>query len=525
MKTCVLRLFVNRFSFGQRLPWLCAFFAGLAGFSANAEIATWEFNDQAGNGITQAVNSASDVAFDGGATGVRTNGEGRLEIRRPLRTSITRYAAIDPVASGKIWMQIDIDGWDLDGDPTEELSFGFYGGEEGEDAAAVLEWKHLTPANVWIWGRAEGDGATEAAVDELLPPTQLEAISYVLECDLDQDTYEIYRTTEDGAWLSVGRGAMAEGTEVSQFGMRFSNRFQDTPEEYFHIDRFSVTREDPIDRAQWTSMAEHPYVTAWSWAVADAETGEIVAGHAVDTPRKSASITKAMTTYVVCEMAKENPAILDEMVMFSELALTARGSSAHIEEGESLPLREALFAFMLPSGNAVGNAIAEHFRDRLSPPEAAEPGEELDPRANFIAEMNRTARKLGMTQTIYRSAFGDGGSSDDRTTTARDLIVLARAAMQNELFREVVGTKEYSTEITVADGSTRVGSWTNTNQFLGQEGFNGIKTGTTRTARACLLTSSVLNGRSLYAVVLGSNHSRRRYVDSRNLLNWAAMLE
>src|SRR5690606_3661967 len=97
--------------------------------------------------------------------------------------------------------------------------------------------------------------------------------------------------------------------------------------------------------------------------------------------------------------------------------------------------------------------------------------------------------------------------------------------MRNELFREVVGSKEYSTEVTRADGSKRIASWTNTNQFLGEEGYDGIKTGTTRTARACLLTSATLNGRPLFAAVLGSNQSSRRYVDSRNVLEWAAELK
>src|SRR5690606_5227366 len=138
--------------------------------------------------------------------------------------------------------------------------------------------------------------------------------------------------------------------------------------EFLNISRIAITREDPIDRSTWTPMADHPFVTAWSWAVADAETGEILASHEVDTPRKSASVTKAMTSYIVCELAERDPSILDEMLVFSELALRARGSSAHIEEGESLPVRDALYAFMLPSGNAVGNALAEHFNSRLAPP-------------------------------------------------------------------------------------------------------------------------------------------------------------
>lgn len=501
---------------------LSSFFAA-AVWAADGPIAVWEFSESANRGLNQTTSSVGGVAFDGGATGIRTDGNGALEVRRPLGTAMVRNAAIGPIDSGRVWLAIDFAGWNITGAPTEELRFGFAGAEGLEEPVAVLEWKRLTDSKIWIHGTAQGDGATDAAVDELLPARHLKTIRYVLECDLDRYTYEIIKQVEGGPWTTVGRGAVAQGSVIQYLGVSFASHFSDTADEGLKIDRLAVTREDPVDRANWTPLAEHPFVTAWSWAVGDARTGEVIAGHNVDVPRKSASVTKAMTTYLACELAKEDPSILDEMVHFSELALTARGSTANIEAGESLPLRDALYAFMLPSGNAVGNAIAEHFRDRLPRPDGAAPDEKLDPRANFIGEMNRVAARLGMTQTIYRSAFGDGGNStDDRTTTARDLIRLAHAAMQNDLFREVVGTKEYSAKVTRPDGSTRIASWTNTNQFLGEEGYNGIKTGTTNTARACLLTSATLNERPLYAIVLGSSHSSRRYVDSRNLLEWVA---
>lgn len=523
------QLNMSLFSFSSLSQRIFRISAGLglalSGFTATADIAVWEFNDSANRGLTLISNSVSEVAFDTGASGVRTNGKGVLEIRRALGTSVISNAQLEPIRSGKVWMQLDIAGWDLYGEPTEELSFGFSEESDLNEAVAVLEWKRLNPSNVWFFGRAEGIGSTDAAIDEFLPRRHPEALSYVLECDLDRYTYEIYKKEGSGRWLSVGRGAIAEGAEINYFGIRINNRFQEIDDEYFHIDRLALTREDPIDRENWEPIAEHPFITAWSWAVADAETGEIIAGEELDTPRKSASVTKAMTTHVVCELAKEDPSILDEMVQFSALALQAVGSTANIEEGESLPLREALFAFMLPSGNAVGNAIAEHFHGRLPVPEGTKPGEKIHPRASFIAKMNEEAARLGMTDTIYRSAFGDGGSSDERTTTVRDLIKFAQAAMENELFREVVGTKEYSTEVTKADGSIRIASWTNTNQLLGTEGYNGIKTGTTRTARACLLSSAELNNRPLFAVVLGSVHSSRRYVDTRNIMNWVAESE
>lgn len=490
------------------------------------DIARWEFDDRAGTGLSRAMNRAGPAAFDGGATGVSKDGQGALLVRRSLPGSIVRNLDVGEIQSGKIWMDVEFGGWDLRQEPAEEISFGFAGERDLEKVAARLERRRLTNSTIWIHAAADGPGSTDAPMDEFYSRVRLKPLRLVLECDLDRYVYAVYREESDGSWVTLGRGAITEGATIDYFSLRFTNRFNDDPSEYLTINRLAITRQDPLDRANSTDAGAAPFVTAWSWAVADGVTGEIVAGHEIDTPRKSASVTKAMTTFIVCEMAERDPAILTERVVFSDLAVQATGSTANIEAGESLTVRDALFAFMLPSGNAVGNALAEHFNDRLEP---ATPGEvggtSSHPRANFLAEMNRTAARIGMESTLYRSAFGDGGTPDERTTTARNLLVLAHTAMTNELFREVVGAASHTAEIVRTDGSVRTATWRNTNQFLHQDdGYDGIKTGTTRFARACLLSSAAIEGRPWYGIVLGSNHSQRRYVDTRNLMTWAARL-
>jgi len=128
---------------------------------------------------------------------------------------------------------------------------------------------------------------------------------------------------------------------------------------------------------------------------------------------------------------------------------------------------------------------------------------------------------LGMTDTNYRIAFGDGGSAEDHTSTAADLIKLARAAHAHPLVRAVFGTRDYIGTVLRPDGSERPAEWTNTNQLLGQRGFDGIKTGTTRTAGACLLSTAERDGVRVYAVVLGSTARELRFVDTEILCNWA----
>ncbi len=142
-------------------------------------------------------------------------------------------------------------------------------------------------------------------------------------------------------------------------------------------------------------LSAPPPVTAWSWAIADADTGEILWHHLGDEPRKTASTTKMMCAHLVLQMAARDPKVLDERVTFSPLADKTVGSTADIQAGETVTVLDALYGLMLPSGNDAGNALAEHFNARCEPPDEtmlafglANPV--LQSRVRFIAEMNRT---------------------------------------------------------------------------------------------------------------------------------------
>ncbi len=274
------------------------------------------------------------------------------------------------------------------------------------------------------------------------------------------------------------------------------------------------------------TKAPAPAVTAKAWAIADGATGKLLWGFHADEPRKSASTTKMMCAYVILQLAETNPSVLDETVTFSKLAGTTTGSTAAIKPGESVAVRDCLYGLLLPSGNDAGNALAEHFNSRFAPPDVAmiEFGlgsTNLSTRANFIAEMNRTARRLGLKHTKYRSSFGDGGTENDRTTTARDLTRLAWNAMQLPSFRHYVGTQKHSCIVRQANGTFRDAAWTNTNQLLGKDGFDGVKTGTTMQAGNCLVASGHRGSAHLISAVLGSTADNDRYTDTRALFDWA----
>ncbi len=273
-------------------------------------------------------------------------------------------------------------------------------------------------------------------------------------------------------------------------------------------------------------LATPPVTTCRAWAIADAATGTQLASHQPDEKVKSASTTKMMCAHVVLELARKDPAVLDEVVTFSRLADATEGSTAGLKAGERITVRDGLYAMMLPSGNDMGNAFAEHFHARLQPPGGETPAAAktagFRTRCNFIAEMNREAARLGMTSTAYRQPYGDGGTDADRTTTARDLVTLAIAAMKDPLFRQVVGTQKHSAAVT--SGTTkplkRTVTWENSNKLLKLGGYDGVKTGMTNLAGYCLVASGEQNGVRLIVVVLGAPTEDVRYAEARNLFRW-----
>jgi D-alanyl-D-alanine carboxypeptidase (penicillin-binding protein 5/6) len=263
-----------------------------------------------------------------------------------------------------------------------------------------------------------------------------------------------------------------------------------------------------------------------------------------------ASTTKIMTAHLVLQLAVAEPRVLDETLVVSERAAATTGSSARIRAGDRFRVRDLLYGLLLPSGNDAATAFAEHFGPRFPAPNAApapagngaarddargdgprqtpqpgaENGQQRNPRPRealaadaFVARMNREAEALGMAQTRYFDPHGLGRNH----TSARDLTVLGRRVMASELFRQIVRTRRHEYEVTGSDGARRTLVWNNTNRLLDMQGYDGIKTGTTSAAGACLVASGRRGTDHLFVVVLGSTSSDGRYVDARNLFRWA----
>ena len=281
----------------------------------------------------------------------------------------------------------------------------------------------------------------------------------------------------------------------------------------------SVVNAETLDRAPQDSLDGPPFVTARAWAIADGQTGEVLWQHDAEKRLDFASTTKIMTAVVVLQLIEADPAVLDQEVVFSERADRTGGSSSRVQAGERLPVRELLYGLMLPSGNDASVALGEHFGKRFRPAADDSAERAADPLWRFVAEMNRTAARLGMAGTHYENTHGL--TAEAHLSTASDLLKLARAGWKMKRFRDYVGTRQHGYRLVGPGGRQRNVVWRNTNRLLPTAGYDGIKTGTTSAAGACLVSTGHRGKDRLFVVVLGAAASAARYTDSRNLYRWA----
>lgn len=172
---------------------------------------------------------------------------------------------------------------------------------------------------------------------------------------------------------------------------------------------------------------------------------------------------------------------------------------------------------LLPSGNDAAVALAEHFGPRFDPP-PQKPGQ-TDPLSRFVAEMNRTASLLKLGETRYQNP--NGLPEKGHVSSARDLARLTAAALRYQPLRDCVSCRQHEAQATAADGTKRTLVWKTTNRLLAIAGYTGVKTGYTKAAGSCLVSTGQRGGDSLIVVVLGGPSAAAAVADSRNLYRWA----
>ncbi len=232
--------------------------------------------------------------------------------------------------------------------------------------------------------------------------------------------------------------------------------------------------------------------------VLDKKTGDTLYSKNADVPRAVASTTKIMTGMLVLERAAN-----DETVTVSAYAASTGGASIGLKAGEKRSVTELLHALMLVSANDAAVALAEHVA-------GSEPA--------FADLMNERAAQLGAVQTRFTVPHGLA-SGAEHYSSARDLALIARAAMDNPDFAALVALRRSTWVTNVAPG---VRALNNSNALLERYApANGIKTGFTNESGYCLVAGAEAAGRSVIAVVLGSPTREGSFADGVSLLDWS----
>ncbi|PWW05594.1 D-alanyl-D-alanine carboxypeptidase [Paenibacillus cellulosilyticus] len=225
----------------------------------------------------------------------------------------------------------------------------------------------------------------------------------------------------------------------------------------------------------------------------DVESGRILYDKSGDQRLRIASLTKIMTAIVAIENAD-----LSDKVKVSARAAGKEGSSIYLKAGEEMKLEDMLYGLMLRSGNDAATAIAEHVGGSVE---------------GFVRMMNEKAEWIGLTNTQFMNP--SGLDEDGHYSSANDLAKLTAYALHNPTFATIVKTR-----IKKAPNPNESWDyqWSNKNKMLAMyEGADGVKTGYTKMALRCLVSSATRNGQQLAAVTI---NDRDDWIDHRNMLDW-----
>lgn len=241
------------------------------------------------------------------------------------------------------------------------------------------------------------------------------------------------------------------------------------------------------------ARAAAPEPVARSFYVVNATTGEVLAKHDSRLRLPIASITKLMTVVVALQHLR-----VADTVTVARAATRVPEQRIPLRPGQRITVRDLLKGALIQSANNAADALAD----------AASGGD----RRLFVAWMNAEAVRLGLSDTHF--VRPDGLDAPGHLSSARDVFLLARRAMQLPIVRQLV--RERSD--TIEDGRVRLHTW---NDLLGVfPGLIGVKTGHTDDAGWCEVAAAKRPGYTIYAVVLGSPTRSDRNAGLRRLLAW-----
>ena len=273
---------------------------------------------------------------------------------------------------------------------------------------------------------------------------------------------------------------------------------------------------------------DDPSLQAKAVLLADMNSGEILYSKNADERRSPASLTKIMTGLLAVEALESGQCRMDDMVTAGSdtwQGLSEDSSNSNIQPGEQMTYKDLLYCAIGHSANEACNVLATYIAGSIEA---------------FVQMMNDRAAELGCTNTHFLDT--NGLSNDGHYTTAYDLYLITREAMSHPDFVAICDSDYYKTQPTNMSGSREI---YNSNALISNggyyaqqainnlghnylyEGASGVKTGYTRAAGYCLVSTAERNGIHVLAVVMGCGGELNtqepeygNFVDSIALYDW-----
>jgi len=233
-----------------------------------------------------------------------------------------------------------------------------------------------------------------------------------------------------------------------------------------------------------------PELTAGSVYVTDLTTGIVLFDKNPHQRLKPASLTKIMTALVALDYYDQ------DTVLSIKNGENSQGSTAKLQKGDNLTFTDLLFALLVPSGNDAALTLAENYPGGYQ---------------SFIARMNSKAIELGLKNTHFVNV--SGVESQNHYTTAYDISVIAKSALERPQFTQIVSTQK----VTLKSLKGNFYPLETTNILLGEPGIFGVKTGWTPEAGECLVILAEKDG---HQIVISLLNSKDRFSEAQIIFDW-----
>ena len=247
-------------------------------------------------------------------------------------------------------------------------------------------------------------------------------------------------------------------------------------------------------------------INAKASLIVELNTGKIIYEDNIYEKNYPASMTKILTAIIVLENCE-----LDDIANVSQSAISNIPQDYVITPlyvGERISIKDLLYALLLKSANDAAYVLAEHVAGSVD---------------NFSEMMNKKAIEIGCKNSHFVNP--NGIHDDNHYTTAYDMFLIAKYAMQNEKFAEIVSKYQYTLPVTNKySKNDRV--MENTNFFVCpnskyyDKNVNGVKTGTTQQAGNCLIANITKNGFNVITIVLGAKTKESRFSETKKMIEY-----